>query len=50
MADYPLSGDEVHLAIAELGWERVVSHLEKDFVLDVWSRDPESVAEAEGLA
>jgi hypothetical protein len=37
--DYPLSGDRVHEIIDDTpGLERVVHHLETDFVLDVWER------------
>jgi len=50
VADYPLSGDDVHLALgAGLGIERVARHLEKDFVLDVFTTDGRSVAERTGL-
>ncbi|MGK0722556.1 PIG-L family deacetylase [Leucobacter sp. W1478] len=48
--DYPLSGDQVHAAIAELEWTRLAHHLEEDFVLEVFSTDPRSVAQREGLA
>lgn len=47
--DYPMSGDEVHAAIATQGWTRLVGHLEQDFVLEVFSDDARSVAEREGL-
>ena len=51
VADYPLSGDEVHAAIASrVGLERVVQHVERDFLLDVYAADGRSVAEREGLA
>jgi SAM-dependent methyltransferase len=37
--DYPLRGDRVHEIIgATPGLERVVHHVETDFVLDVWER------------
>jgi LmbE family N-acetylglucosaminyl deacetylase len=49
VADYAQSGDAVHSAIGELGLHRLARHLEDDFVLEVFSRDPLSVAAAEGL-
>ncbi len=50
VVDYPLTGDDVHAAIAEMGWPRLAHHLEDDFVLEVFSTDPRSVAQREGLA
>jgi len=51
VADYPLSGDDVHVALGSiLGLERVARHLEKDFVLDLFTTDGRSVAEVTGLA
>ncbi|MDT0183057.1 bifunctional PIG-L family deacetylase/class I SAM-dependent methyltransferase [Microbacterium sp. ARD31] len=52
VADYPRSGDSVHRALrAHPGWGVSVSHLERDFVLEVFERSPvSSVAEREGLA
>lgn len=50
VSDYPLTGDEVHAALARQEWHRVVSHIEADFILDVYSNDPRSVAQREGLA
>ena len=51
VAEYPLSGDDVHVALGGiLGLERVARHLEKDFVLDVFTTDGRSVAEITGLA
>ena len=47
--DYPLTGDQVHTAIADLDWHRLAHHLEDDFVLEVFSKDPRSVAQHEGL-
>jgi SAM-dependent methyltransferase len=47
--DYPLSGDAVHAAIDHLGLTRVTSHLEDDFVLEVWTRDGTSVAARTGM-
>ena len=37
--DYPLTGDGVHEAItANINLRRVVHHLEKEFVIDLWER------------
>ncbi|TFH69925.1 PIG-L family deacetylase [Cellulomonas sp. HD19AZ1] len=51
--DYPLPGDAVHRALARAagaaGLTRLVEHHEADLLLDVWSRDPRSVAERTGL-
>jgi hypothetical protein len=48
VAEYPLTGDEVHhifsAATARAGMKRLISHREDDFLLDVWSHDPRSVA------
>lgn len=45
-----LTGDQVHSMLDELlGLERLTHHSEDDFVLDVWGRDPGSVASQEGL-
>ena len=46
VADYPLSGDEVHAAI---DLPRLVRHEEDDFILEVFCLDPASVAANEGL-
>lgn len=46
VADYPLSGDEVHAAI---DLPRLVRHEEDDFVLEVFCLEPASVAAREGL-
>ena len=44
------TGDSVHaLCQAVTGLHRLLHHEEADFVLDVWSPDPRSVAEREGL-
>lgn len=48
--DYPLTGDDVHAELPSLGLDRVASHLERDFVLDVLGRDGRSIAERAGLA
>lgn len=50
VSDYPLSGETVHenlRALPELN--EIVVHREDDFLLEVFSRDPRSVAEREGL-
>ncbi|MBO3095593.1 PIG-L family deacetylase [Cellulomonas dongxiuzhuiae] len=51
--DYPLPGDAVHRALAraaqDAGLAHLVEHREADLLLDVWSRDPRSVAERTGL-
>jgi len=51
--DFAQSGDEVHEALAawatDAGLTRVVVHVEEDFLLDVFSRDPRSVAARTGL-
>lgn len=50
VADYPLGGDEVHARLPDLGLMRLVRHEEEDFLLEVWSDDPVSVARREGLS
>nr|WP_244638814.1 bifunctional PIG-L family deacetylase/class I SAM-dependent methyltransferase [Frigoribacterium sp. CFBP 13729] len=51
--DFAQGGDEVHEALAawarDSGLTRVVGHVEEDFLLDVFSRDPRSVASRTGL-
>lgn len=50
--DHPRSGDDVHDRLARAvpaSWARLVHHEEPDFLLDVWSADPRSVAQVEGL-
>lgn len=44
-----LSTDTVHQACAATGLARTVAHTESDFVLDIWCRDPRSVAQREGI-
>lgn len=45
-----LTGDLVHAKLHEgLGWPRLAQHMEDDFILEVWARDPISVASLEGL-
>jgi SAM-dependent methyltransferase len=51
VADYPQGGDEVARQLREaLPLARLVSHEEEDFLLEVFSTDPRSVATQEGLA
>lgn len=48
--DCPLNARQVHDQIHEqLALPRVVLHQEADFILEVWSREPRSVAALEGL-
>jgi LmbE family N-acetylglucosaminyl deacetylase/SAM-dependent methyltransferase len=48
--DYPLTGDEVHQAArTRPGLRRLAAHVEEDFILEVFSHDPRSVAERTGL-
>jgi len=50
--DYALTGDEVHTAIATAldgRMTRMVRHEEDDFLLDVYSPDPRSVAVRTGI-
>jgi LmbE family N-acetylglucosaminyl deacetylase/SAM-dependent methyltransferase len=48
--DYPLTGDEVHHAArSRPGLHRIAAHVEEDFILEVFSHDPRSVAERTGL-
>jgi len=51
VAEYPISGDDVHAALlAQSGLASLSHHLEEDFVLDVLVRPPAvSVARATGL-
>lgn len=51
VADYPMSGDEVHRQLRrESGLAVLVEHVEEDFCLEVFVRAPaESVARREGL-
>ena len=51
VAEYPLTGDEVHRALRSVhGWETLSAHVEEDFVLEVFCRRPAvSVAHREGL-
>ncbi len=50
VADYPLGGDEAHEAFAAAtSLTRTVSHVEEDFVLEVWNVDARSVATREGM-
>jgi LmbE family N-acetylglucosaminyl deacetylase/ubiquinone/menaquinone biosynthesis C-methylase UbiE len=49
VADYPLLGDQVHEALRDRSWHRLSSHVEEDFVLEVFSADGRSVATRTGL-
>lgn len=50
VADYPLTGDEVHRVLRRtLDLAPLVRHEEADFVLDVLAADPRSVARRTGL-
>jgi LmbE family N-acetylglucosaminyl deacetylase/SAM-dependent methyltransferase len=46
--DHPFTAEAVH-TVLKRGLVNVVAHLEDDFLLDVWTRDGTSVAEAEGI-
>jgi LmbE family N-acetylglucosaminyl deacetylase len=45
---HPHSAEEVHRAIGR-GRGRIVTHVEDDFVLEVWTGDGRSVAQCEGI-
>ena len=46
----PQTAEQVHTTLHErLHMQRVASHHETDFLLDLWSRDGTSVARLEGL-
>ena len=49
--DHPHTAEEVHAALAQgLGrLHHIAQHAEADFLLDVWSADRRSVAQAEGI-
>jgi LmbE family N-acetylglucosaminyl deacetylase/SAM-dependent methyltransferase len=51
VSDYPLTGDDVHGILHEhSGWEALVTHRERDFVLEVFApQGARSVADREGL-
>jgi hypothetical protein len=53
VSEYPLTGDEVHAVLSDAaeagGLAQLVSHVEADFRLDVWSCDSRSVATRGGL-
>jgi Nodulation protein S (NodS) len=53
VAEYPLSGDEVHELLAEAalaaGMQQLVDHREADLRIDVWSHDARSVAVRTGV-
>lgn len=46
--DYPIGGDEVHALLGEAaqaaGHAHAVQHVEEDLRIDVWAKDPRSVA------
>ncbi|ACC74494.1 SAM-dependent methyltransferase [Paraburkholderia phymatum] len=45
------TAEDVHAAFDALpAWRRIVQHAEHDLLLDVWSKDGQSVAQREGLA
>lgn len=47
---FALEGDRVHALLSDqLQLPRIVHHEERDFLLDVWSPNPESVAQREGF-
>jgi LmbE family N-acetylglucosaminyl deacetylase/SAM-dependent methyltransferase len=46
--DHPHSADEVHRAVGA-GLSKIASHVEEDFLLDVWTRSGESVARRGGI-
>ena len=51
VAEYTQTGDEVHRTLdRSLGLARVSTYRDADVALDVWSLDPGSVAQREGLA
>lgn len=53
VADYPLTGDQVHQIINSCadrrGLTRIATHLESDMRIDVWSKDHRSVGAQAGL-
>ncbi|MET0811869.1 MAG: bifunctional PIG-L family deacetylase/class I SAM-dependent methyltransferase [Microbacterium sp.] len=51
VAEYPLTGDSVHIALRTMpGFDTVVRHEEADFLLEVFARTPaRSVAQRDGL-
>jgi LmbE family N-acetylglucosaminyl deacetylase len=46
--DHPHSADEVHSAVGA-GLSKIASHVEEDFLLDVWTSSGESVARRGGI-
>ena len=46
--DHPHRAESVHAALGA-GLHRLAGHVEDDFLLDVWGRDPRSVARREGI-
>ena len=49
-SDMALSADAVHASLAHLGLRSALHGVDDDFLLDVWTADPQSVAAREGLA
>ncbi|HVB26679.1 MAG TPA: methyltransferase, partial [Mycobacteriales bacterium] len=47
--DHPQTARNVHDAIMATGLRALARHREADFLLDIWSRTGESVAQAEGI-
>lgn len=47
-SDHPHTAEEVHHALGE-GLGNIASHLEEDFLLDVWTPSGESIARADGI-
>ena len=49
--DHPHTAEEVHAALSRglAGMQHLAQHAEADFLLDVWSTDGRSVAEADGI-
>ncbi len=44
-----VSTSEVHDTLSRIGLHELVAHAEDDFILRVWSSDPRSVAQREGI-
>lgn len=49
-SDMALSADAVHASLGHLGLRSALHLVDDDFLLDVWTADPQSVAAQEGLA
>lgn len=48
-AERATATDTVHAALASIGLALLATHVEDDFRLAVWARDPRSVAQREGI-